>query len=119
MVKRRSFNQPDGISITLNERDMYETENYTMASLFCHKNLKYCFVFKCRKSDILLVLLLLCGDIETQPGPPSLSRAQFQEIISKRGLKIVHQNIRGLECNFDMLQDLIESCEGIDIFLFV
>ena len=30
-------------------------------------------------------------------------------------MKIVHQNIRGLESNFDMLQEFVESHDKIDI----
>ena len=62
-----------------------------------------------------MILLLICGDVEIQPGPQSLSRVEFQEFISRKGMKIVHQNIRGLESNFDMLQEFVESHDKIDI----
>ena len=64
---------------------------------------------------MFMILLLICGDVEVQPGPQSLSRVEFQEFISRKGMKIVHQNIRGLESNFDMLQEFVESHDKIDI----
>ena len=58
---------------------------------------------------------MVCGDVEIQPGPQSVSRVEFQEFTSRKGMKIVHQNIRGLESNFDMLQKFFESQDKIDI----
>ena len=54
-------------------------------------------------------------DVEIQPGPQSLSRVEFQEFISRKGMKIVRQNIRGLGSKFDMLQEFVESHDKIDI----
>ena len=61
-----------------------------------------------------MILLLICGDVEIQPGPQSLSRVEFQEFISRKGMKIVHQKIQGLGSNFDMLQESVESHDKID-----
>ena len=114
MVKGCAFSQPDGISITFYKEDLYVKENFIYSSLFTYKTLK-CFDLKCRRKSMLLLLILLCGDIETQPGPESLSRAQFQTFLSRKGLKIIHQNIRGLESNFEMLQEFVTSLKKIDI----
>lgn len=84
------------------------------SSLFVYKN-SFKSVLTYQKKSLLLVLILLCGDVETHPGPSSLSRDQFQTFLSGKGIKIVHQNIRGLLCNFDMLQELIISHPKIDI----
>ena len=89
-------------------------ENFIYSSLFTYKTLK-CFDLKCRRKSILLLLILLCGDIETQPGPEPLSRAQFQKILLRKGLKITYQNIRVLESNFEMLQEFVTSLKKIDI----
>ncbi len=62
-----------------------------------------------------MIQLLICGDVERQPGPQSLSRVHFQKFMSRKGMKIVYQNIRGLGCNFDMLQEFVESHDKIDI----
>ena len=67
-------------------------------------------------SSILLMLLLLCGDIESQPGPNNLTREEFQQrFLSSKGMKIVHQNIRGILSNFDMLEEFLTSHNSIDI----
>ena len=59
---------------------------------------------------------MLCRDIETQPGPNSLTRGEFQkQFISRKGLKIMHQNIRGILSNFDMLQEVVALHKNIDI----
>ena len=47
---------------------------------------------------------MLCGDIERQPGLNSLTRDEFQQqFVSRKGLKIIYQNVRGISSNFDML----------------
>ena len=53
-----------------------------------------------RHKGLLTMLLILCGDIELAPGP-------FNEFCGERGLKIVHQNIRGLPDKFDLLEALV------------
>jgi len=39
----------------------------------------------------------------------------YQELIYSRGLKFAHQNIRGLHCNFDLLQEFVYNHRKIDI----
>ena len=58
---------------------------------------------------LLLLCLFCCSGIPepciTENGnadiESSLSRNEFKEVLSGKGLKFVHQNIRGLEANFD------------------
>ena len=45
----------------------------------------------------------------------SLSREQFKQFLSGKGIKIVHQNIRGVISNFHMLQEFVASYPEIDI----
>ena len=40
--------------------------------------------------------MLLYGCIESLPSPDSMTSAELQTLILKRGLKFVHQNFRGL-----------------------
>ena len=58
------------------------------------------------------MLMLLCGGIEPLPSPDSMTRTEFQPLILKKGLKFVHQNIRGLSNNFGMFQEFI-ACHKI------
>lgn len=55
----------------------------------------------------------MCGDIEACPGPSSLTREQFGNFLSNKRMKFVHQNIRNLASNFDMLQEFV-ACK-IDV----
>lgn len=55
------------------------------------------------------LLLLLSGDIETCPGPT------FAEFTDMRGMKIIHQNIRGLLHNFAEFNVVLEKYKNIDI----
>ena len=62
------------------------------------------------------MLLMLCGDIATQPGPNSLTRDEFQQqFVLSKGLKIIRQNIRRILSNFGMLQEFLVSHKNIDI----
>ena len=78
-IKKRShYTSPDGISITFHRCDLYDGLDS--------------FVLSTKKS-VCLLLLLLCGDIESQPGPTYNS--EFKTLISKKGIKFCGQN-RGL-----------------------
>ena len=46
----------------------------------------------------------------------SLSRVEFQKVLSSKGLKFVHQNICGLKNKFVELEEFVCTHEGIDIF---
>ena len=108
-VSKPRFIQPDGISNTLNATDYYEerTEDFVCSSLYVCKQ-KLCHTSKSRRHKILLtVLLLLCGDVESCPGPQNLS-----DYCSRRGLKFVHQNVRGLLKNFDLLEALVHKLDS-------
>ena len=62
------------------------------------------------------MLLILSGDVEICPGPEPISREEFIHFLSKRGLKMVHQNVQGLRKNFDLIQEFITTHKDIDIF---
>ena len=59
-----------------------------------------------------MLLLMLCGDIESCPGP---SQVPLEEFKSGRGLKIFHQNVNGLFANIVHVQELFHRCRGVDI----
>ena len=60
-----------------------------------------------------MLLLLLCGDIKSQPGPTNNS--EFKTLISKKGIKFCHQNIRGLYGKIDEVREILLSY-NFDIF---
>ena len=110
VAKKKCFTTFDGFSITL---DVNVTENvcesYCFSSLFIYKPLRV----KPQKSCMCLLLLLMCGDIESQPGPVS-NIPQLRDICSRRGLTIFHQNIRGLQGKFDEISYFLQN-HKIDI----
>ena len=70
----------------------------------------------CLKPSLVFhFLLLLAGDIEVCPGPNSLNATEFTQKLSMKGLKIGHQNIRGLEENFEQFELFLKS-NDLDIF---
>ena len=113
-IKNRYFCQPDGVSITLHESDTVTEETHIYSSLFTVK-VHERFTYWRRKSSVCL-LLLLCGDIEMCPGPqiPSLTD-DINKLCRNRGLKFFHVNVRGLQGNFDELQNILVNSK-IDIF---
>ena len=53
------------------------------------------------------MLLLLCGDIKSYPGPNIQNN--LQELSNMRGIKLIHQNIRGLFGKREILQTLLNK----------
>ena len=110
-VKSRCFCQPDVISITLCEEDVYCTENFTCSSSFATKvHDKY---FYQRKRSFLYLLLLVCGDIEKCPGP---TESNIQDLFNQKGLKVFHQNIRRLFHNIAKLSTFLHTLKNKHIF---
>ena len=110
-VKYRCFCQPDGISITLLEQDIYSTENFVCSSLFATKvHEKYVYQ---RKRSFLYLLLLMCGDVEKCPGS---TESNIQDFFSREGLKAFHQNIRGLFHNIAKLSTFLHTHKNTLIF---
>ena len=109
LVRKPSFQKPDGISLTLHRCDMFrEDETFIYSSLFCYR--RNFPALQCSKRSIFTLLLLMCGDIETCPGPD-----RMQKVCKNRGFKIFHQNIRGLFANFSSLLVVFETHREIDI----
>ena len=57
------------------------------------------------RKSLILLLLLIAGDIETCPGPTSNVFPDIKQFIRNRGLKIFHQNARGLH-DFGKIEQL-------------
>ena len=60
-----------------------------------------------------LLLLPLCGDIESQPC--RTNNSEFKTLISKKVIKFCHQNIRGLYEKTDEVREILLSY-SFDIF---
>ena len=109
-VKSRCFCQPDGISITLLEEDVYYTENSICSSLFATKvHEKYVYQ---RKMSFLYLLLLMCGDVKKCPGS---TESNIQDFFSRKG-STFHQNIQGLFHNIAKLSFFLHTHKNTLIF---
>ena len=62
---------------------------------------------KLPKKGLIFLLLLVCGDIESWPGLQV--QENLADISKLRGIKLVHQNIRGLLSKKDMLETLFTT----------
>lgn len=114
--KKVSFLTPDGISITLNKADMYEEHNetYISSSLWNLSSGSGVYLKKYSRKSLFCMLLLMSGDIETCPGPNHCIE-EMDRICKQSGMKLFHQNIRGIFSNFNGLCELFQSNPNIDI----
>ena len=65
-----------------------------------------------------LHLLLMAGDISVNPGPinsPGHTLPELHDMLSKKGLSILHQNIRGLLANKDNVCRVLDDFHKIQI----
>ena len=90
-TKRAYYASPDDINITFHRCDLYDGIDSFVLSTFHGIKLQHVTT---TKESVCLLLLLLCGDIESQPGPTNNS--EFKTLKSKKEIKFCHQNIRGL-----------------------
>jgi len=82
--------QDNGISVTLNENGLFAgvKESHVFSSLFVYNQKRHVVYLRPTSlKNIIVMLILLSGDIETCPGPWSFNKGDFT---------IGHQNIRGL-----------------------
>ena len=99
ITKKPYYTSPDSISITFHRCDPYDGLDSFALSTFHRMKLKY--VTTTKKSVCLL--LLLCDDIESQPGPTKYSELD------------THIDIRGLHGKTDEVREILLSY-NFDIF---
>ena len=104
ITKKAYHTSPDGISITFHKYDLYDGLASFVLLTFHRIKLK---CVTTTKKSVCLLLLLLCGDIESQPGPTNNSG--FETLVSKKGIKFCHQNIRGLYGKIDDVREILLS----------
>ena len=79
-------------------------------------------VLGCRlltNASLSLFLIRLKSDIEVQPSPNTSntpeSHPELKELSSRKWLKIIHQNIRGLTVSKDSLCQIVDGFKYLDI----
>jgi len=63
--------------------------------------------------NVLVLLFLLAGDIEFNPGPRSIP--EFESLFSCKDLKCFHQNVCGLQTNFELIMEFLTEWKNTDI----
>ena len=58
---------------------------------------------------------MMCGDIETCPGPNGRHIPEMESLLTNKGLTIFHQNVRGLCSNIDYITEPLHSFPNIHI----
>ena len=121
-MKKPTFLKPDGISCTLGETDIYNiyADTFITSDLWLSKVRKNVFRNSQSHTKLLLLLLLVCGEIEWHPGPNNadvekLHIEELSNLLKHRGIKIFHENVRGLFTNIDKVKILFREFENIDI----
>ena len=64
---------------------------------------------------LTLVLLILFNGVDSSAILQNSQHDEINTFSDKKGLKIVHQNVRGLFSNFVHIQNLFHECKNIDI----
>ena len=113
-VKKKCFITSECWSLSLHGNcTNLEEETHIFQSLWLVKEKNFtrsvsnncCFTF---------LILLLSGDIERCPGPVR-SMPDLENLCSRKGLKILHQNTQGLLANFDQVKIILETFKNVDI----
>ena len=114
-VKRKAFVSSDIYKLTFNLRDaVVEPESHLFSSLWMNSTRNRSICRKTSSMSYLCVLILLGGDIETLPGPERQNK-EINSLLRKRGLKLFHQNVRGLLSNKSMIDEVLQSFGKIDL----
>ena len=115
-IKKPTFLKPDGISCTLGEREIYDiyADTFVDSGLWLSKVRKNVFRNSQSNTKLLLLLLLVCGDIEPYPGPTNtdieeLHIEELSSLLKHRGFKIFHQNVRRLLTYIDKVKILFRD----------
>ena len=79
-------------------------------------NIKRRYIFK-NTSQVFAIFILLAGDIESNPGQDHVKHvvSELDKMLQKKGIKMLHQNIRGLLSKHSHLEELLSDFPKIDI----
>ena len=98
------FSSSDSYPLFINNRSWNEISNETLIypSLWVSSRNKVCTP-SYRHKSLLCMLLLLCGDIESLPGLIRHNTRRDSSLLTCRGLKLFHQNVRGLHAKLNLI----------------
>ena len=119
-VKRSSFVDSDFIGLTLLGKQIDEVdhgETFICSSLFQARGGKFCFRIRSSRQSFFNILILMWGDVQSCPGPGNCTRTiqEMDSLTKTRGIKLFHQNARGLIGNYGHFAELLQSFPGMHI----
>ena len=122
-VKKSAFVTSDTVGLSIEGKEISSgNESFISSSLWQLKRGGRSMQLRNSTRSYITLLILLCGDVESCPGPTSAQIGGGERIIDElmsllkvKGLKILHQNTRGLLSNFAYISELFQSFKGIDI----
>ena len=105
---RACFLTSDDISDTLNVQAIFadKKEGFIDGSLW-NNGRKYQLKSSC------ILLLVLAGDIELNPGPRQVP--ELDQLFSCKGFNIFHQNLRGLHAHLELITEFLTERKNADI----
>ena len=115
LIKKVFYVTSDGFSITLGyEDDIYTLQypSFGFSSLFASRK-KFVYINKSHKTCLML-MIILCGDIETLPGP-STNPIELTRLLDSKGIHLFHQNICGLFYKKALVEEFLNRSNKIDI----
>lgn len=103
---KTQFHQEYGMSLTLLKTGMVKPQQLqSMSTLFDYNSRrKFNNTRSTQRKSFLVILILICGDIEHCSGPTDVNC-----FCKQKGIKFVHQNIRGLVYNLPHLETFISN----------
>ena len=117
-VKKIAFVGSDSIGLSIDGKEIVSSkETFIVSSLLQAKSAKRNILGQSAKQSFTCLLILMCGDIESFPGPCSGNSRDIpglKQLLKQRGLAIFHQNVRGLFSNINLISELLQSFNGID-----
>ena len=113
-IKKVDYISPEIVSTTFLTRNgdlLKDSSNFVM-NFWILRNSCLFTNQKYFRRGMFLLLLLLAGDVEIQPGP---IYRDLEELLSHKGFSILHQNVRGLIGKKDLLADILFQHKNINI----
>ena len=120
-AKKIAFVSSDTIGLSIEGKELIDTqESYITSSLWQSRRGNYTVYHRSARHNVTCLLLLLCGDIESCAGPicqidKTRNIPEMNSLLGKRGLKLFHQNVRGLFSNINLVSVLLQRFRGIDV----
>eukprot|EP00112_Aurelia_sp_Birch-Aquarium-sp1_P013942 Seg2983.1 transcript_id=Seg2983.1/GoldUCD/mRNA.D3Y31 product="hypothetical protein" protein_id=Seg2983.1/GoldUCD/D3Y31 len=120
-VKNPAFVSSDTIGLSIEGKELVNgKDTLILSSLWNSRGGKFTFRVRCSRRSLFALLILMCGNVEPCPGPINQQNCsrnipELNTLLQKRGLKILHQNVRGLFTNMAYISEIFESFRGINI----